>query len=360
MQTSQPDTPDRVTLYYRAGSSDKVYQAAIEPAGDGLFTVQFAFGRRGTTLQTGTKTQNPVPYQEARSIFTKLVREKTGKGYTPGEDGTPYAGGPKQERDTGVRCQLLNPVEEPELAHFLDSPDYAMQEKFDGRRMLLRKAGGTVTGINRQGLEAGIPAAVASEAGSLKGDFLIDGEAVGDVLHVFDILTVNGIDLRYKAYETRLLHLEMLLAPGPRRCLLVVSTVREPAAKREMFGRLRREGREGVVFKRLGSPYAAGRPASGGPQVKFKFYETASCIVTGRNDRRSVSLGLMDDGRPVACGNVTIPAGRDVPAEGALVEVRYLYAFPQGNTLFQPVYLGPRDDLTLVDCALDQLKYKAA
>ena len=25
-------TPDRVTLYYRAGTSDKVYQAAIEPA----------------------------------------------------------------------------------------------------------------------------------------------------------------------------------------------------------------------------------------------------------------------------------------------------------------------------------------
>ena len=27
-------TPERVTLYYREGSSDKVYQAAIEPAGN--------------------------------------------------------------------------------------------------------------------------------------------------------------------------------------------------------------------------------------------------------------------------------------------------------------------------------------
>jgi bifunctional non-homologous end joining protein LigD len=39
-------TPDRVTLYYRAGTSDKVYQAAIEPAGP-QFVVNFAYGRRG-------------------------------------------------------------------------------------------------------------------------------------------------------------------------------------------------------------------------------------------------------------------------------------------------------------------------
>jgi hypothetical protein len=28
------DTQERVALYYREGSSDKVYQAAIEPAGN--------------------------------------------------------------------------------------------------------------------------------------------------------------------------------------------------------------------------------------------------------------------------------------------------------------------------------------
>ena len=40
-----------VTLYYREGSSDKVYQAAIVPAGE-LFVVNFAYGRRGSTLTT--------------------------------------------------------------------------------------------------------------------------------------------------------------------------------------------------------------------------------------------------------------------------------------------------------------------
>ena len=50
---------ETITLYFRQGSSDKIYQAAIEPK-DGGFTVNFAYGRRGSTLSTGTKTQSPV------------------------------------------------------------------------------------------------------------------------------------------------------------------------------------------------------------------------------------------------------------------------------------------------------------
>ena len=43
---------ERTPLYYREGSSDTVYQAAIEPRGD-LFVVNFACDRRGSTLSTG-------------------------------------------------------------------------------------------------------------------------------------------------------------------------------------------------------------------------------------------------------------------------------------------------------------------
>jgi len=67
--------PERITSYYREGSSDKVYQAAIEPEGD-LFVVNFAFGRQGSTLSTGTKTSSPVDYETAKRIYDKLVREK--------------------------------------------------------------------------------------------------------------------------------------------------------------------------------------------------------------------------------------------------------------------------------------------
>src|SRR4051812_22657020 len=52
---------EQITLYYRSGASDKVYQASIQPAGGG-FIVAFAYGRRGPTPQTGTKTHAPVAY----------------------------------------------------------------------------------------------------------------------------------------------------------------------------------------------------------------------------------------------------------------------------------------------------------
>src|SRR3954471_21609162 len=84
---------DAVTLYYRQGSSDKVYRAAVEPSGPG-YAVTFAFGRRGNTLQTGTKTPEPVGYDEAKVIFGRLVREKTAKGYRTGADGPAYAPAP--------------------------------------------------------------------------------------------------------------------------------------------------------------------------------------------------------------------------------------------------------------------------
>jgi predicted DNA-binding WGR domain protein len=71
------------TLYFREGGSDKVYQAAIEPRGP-LFVVTFAFGRRGSTLQTGVKTPTPTDLSAAERIFEKLVREKTAKGYARG------------------------------------------------------------------------------------------------------------------------------------------------------------------------------------------------------------------------------------------------------------------------------------
>jgi bifunctional non-homologous end joining protein LigD len=63
-----------ITLYYREGSSDKVYQATLEPR-DGAFVVNFAYGRRGSTLNTGTKTATPVDATTAERLYERLVVE---------------------------------------------------------------------------------------------------------------------------------------------------------------------------------------------------------------------------------------------------------------------------------------------
>ena len=130
--------------------------------------------------------------------------------------------------------------------------------------------------------------------------------------------------------------------------------------------RLRGAGAEGVVFKHRLAPYTHGRPATGGPQLKLKFTATASCRVAAANaGRRSVAVELLGDGggggdgRWVGVGNVTVPPNHPVPARGDVVEVRYLYAYP-GGSLYQPVYLGRRDDVAAAACGIDQLKLKPA
>ncbi|MCZ7645882.1 MAG: WGR domain-containing protein [Planctomycetota bacterium] len=95
-------------VLFKEGNTDKVYQAAIEERDEDI-VVNFAFGRRGRMLQTGTKTNAPVPFDQAKKIYDKLVKSKTAKGYTPGEDGTPYAGSVEAERNSALRPQLLNP-----------------------------------------------------------------------------------------------------------------------------------------------------------------------------------------------------------------------------------------------------------
>jgi len=110
-----------ITLYYREGSSDKVYQVSLEPRAD-QFVVNFAFGRRGSTLQTGTKTPSPVDYETASRLFTRLVKEKQAKGYSPGEAGTPYAHTDKAVQVAGIAPQLLNPIEAEEASRLVSDP----------------------------------------------------------------------------------------------------------------------------------------------------------------------------------------------------------------------------------------------
>ena len=77
------------------------------------------------------------------------------------------------------------------------------------------------------------------------------------------------------------------------------------------------------------------------------------------NIQRSVEISLFKGRSLVSCGNVTIPANHQIPPVGAVAEIRYLYAFRDSLSLYQPVYLGLRDDVEPGECLVSQLKYKA-
>ena len=348
-----------ITLYFREGNSDKVYQASLQPKGAG-FVVNFAFGRRGTTLQTGTKTVKPVDYQAAIKAYDKLVNEKMAKGYTPGQDGTPYQGTEREAIATGIFPQLLNPIDQDQAQQLVVDDDWWMQEKFDGKRILIRKDGDQVIGINRKGLAVALPQPIAQQPRTIGGrQWLMDGEAIGDVYFAFDLLEQDGVDMRKEPYSRRLDALVAIVASEGRSAIRTRATATRTAQKQEMLSALYRIKAEGVVFKRHAAPYTPGRPASGGDQLKLKFTATASCIVAKANGtKRSVALVLLDGRKRIAVGNVTVPANQQIPKAGSVVEVRYLYAH-LGGSLFQPVCLGQRDDIEPAACTLSQLKYKA-
>ncbi|MDM8523942.1 RNA ligase family protein [Desulfococcaceae bacterium HSG8] len=344
---------EKITLYFKQGTSDKVYNASLEEVENNSFVVNFAYGRRGATLTTGTKTKKPVNYASAKKIYDKLVKSKTSKGYAPGKEGPEYVHTDADTKETGVRCQLLNFIEESEVSQFIRDDDWWAQEKYDGKRMLLRKTD-TVTAINRKGLSVGAPDTIIRSAGSIDRMYLLDGEAVGETLFAFDLLEIQETDVRSQPYSQRLSHLESL---GLSSSIIIVGTAKTQEAKQELYDRLRISGGEGIVFKKHSAPYTAGRPNSGGNQVKFKFYATASVIVTKLNEKRSVAIAVIDGEDQVGVGNVTIPPNKDVPAVNAIIEVRYLYAYQQGR-LYQPTYIGVRDGLGIENCTISQLKYK--
>jgi bifunctional non-homologous end joining protein LigD len=354
MQASSVQT---ISLYFKQGASDKEYHASIDLK-NGSFVVNFAYGRRGTTLQTGTKTNTPVDLETATKIFTKLVTEKKSKGYTEGEAGTPYQHTENENRVTNILPQLLNSIDEQEAERLILDDKWCAQEKFDGKRILLQKEGAAIHGINRKGLLVGLPSPVVAAAQEFKGDFILDGESIGETLHIFDLLRQNGEDLRAVPYHARTTALLNLLASREQRHIRPVDIAWKTSAKRELLVRLREQNKEGIVFKHREAPYNAGRPNSGGMQLKHKFCAALSALVGTINAKRSIEIKLLNGTHWVTAGNVTIPPNHTVPKVGEVVEVRYLYAFKESGCVYQPVYLGVRSDVTESECVTNQLKFK--
>lgn len=352
-------TPKNADLYYCEGSSDKEYHAHLKQEGAG-WVVSFQYGRRGTALQSGTKTQGPVPYEKADAIYDKLVKEKLAKGYSPGAAGTAFQATPKEQAFTGILPQLLNPISEADLLALLQDPAWALQVKFDGeRRMIDQRPSFSPRGINRKGLEVALPQELALAAIALGNDALLDGELVGDVLFAFDLLRYKEIDLAKAPYEERYAKLAALIGANKPGRIRLAAMALTTSAKETLLEDVELRGLEGVVAKRLDATYTSGRPNSGGPMVKFKLVESATVEVIGANEtKRSVMVQVFSaSGTAVPLGNVTIPPNLDVPAAGALVEVRYLYAHT-GGSLFQPVYLGERKDMDRSAATVEQLKFK--
>jgi bifunctional non-homologous end joining protein LigD len=351
----------KISLYYSEGSSNKEYHAEIIEATNGSNVVNFRYGRRGGALTSGTKTASPVDFEEAKKIYDKLVKEKTAKGYTTDQPGSSYQNTEQAGNKSDFLPQLLNPISEKEAMNLITDKGWTSQEKMDGERRAAHAENGNVIGINRKGLIVALPQAIVDELQALAsklGAIRIDGELIGEVLHVFDLHVYKGKNIHAVPWLVRMRLAQTVLSGC--KYLRAVPVAVTTAEKLSLWGDVSSAKGEGIVFKEKDSFVCAGRPNSGGDWLKCKFTSSGSCIVTGINKgKSSVRIGLLDsrDNQMVSVGNVTIPPNYPIPKVGEIVEVEYLYAY-RGGSLYQPVYRGVRVDLDMSACTLGQLKYK--
>src|SRR6266571_7073741 len=108
---------ERAELYFQQGSSDKVYHLQLEGAQD-HWAVQAQWGRRGSALQSDVKVSG-TSYEEAKRVYDRILREKTGKGYQIAQASANgneaiAVGLPATKEHSGHTPELLTPIEERE------------------------------------------------------------------------------------------------------------------------------------------------------------------------------------------------------------------------------------------------------
>lgn len=291
---------------------------------------------------------------------------------------------------------------DPTLRERPPAGNWRWEIKADGYRAQLHLRDGKVTVFSRTGLDWTTQfSSIAAAARSLAAkDAVIDGEAVvygakglPDFqqlrrelgarrservrYHAFDLLYLDGYDLRDAPYATRKEMLRQVLERAPETFVYAEDI---QAESEEIFRNACRMGLEGLVGKRADAPYRSGRVESW-IKLKCKKSETFPIIAfvekLGADPRRVASLyvGRRENGKLVYAGKVrtgytettarelrerldplirrTSPLSRPVKKPKATwvepevdAEVEY-GALTDDGLLREAVYKGIRDDLKL-------------
>jgi ATP-dependent DNA ligase len=183
------------------------------------------------------------------------------------------------------------------------SPEWVFERKVDGIRLLAFRNGHDVRLLSRNRLPQDCPRLARQLAALPVRDVILDGELAwnGTAYHVFDVLWLDGRDLRPLPLDERRAVLAALpLAPPLQRMTLV-----DDASPWE---RACREGWEGVIAKRRDSPYESRRSRH---WLKMKCEASQELVVGGFTEPKGRRVGLgallvgyFDQGHFVFAGKV--------------------------------------------------------
>jgi ATP-dependent DNA ligase len=166
------------------------------------------------------------------------------------------------------------------------SPEWIFERKYDGVRLIAFKQGRDVRLFSRNRLPQDIPALAGAIAELPVRDAILDGEVTWGSrnvdFHVFDILWLDGRDLRSLPLDDRRRTLETLRFRAPLRHVTPLDDLRP-------WERAREEGWEGVIAKRRDSPYEHRRSRH---WLKMKCEVTQDFTVGGFTDPQGGRVGL--------------------------------------------------------------------
>jgi ATP-dependent DNA ligase len=164
-------------------------------------------------------------------------------------------------------------------------PDWLFERKFDGIRLIAYKRGADVRLYSRNRLPQRL-APLANAIASLPVDeVILDGEAAWDgsgSYHVFDILWLDGRSVTALPLENRRALLQQLPFEAPLERVELVDDERP-------WERAEREGWEGVIAKRRGSPYEHRRSKH---WLKMKVEASQEFVVGGFTEPQRTRVGL--------------------------------------------------------------------
>lgn len=177
-------------------------------------------------------------------------------------------------------------------------PDWLFEQKFDGIRLLAYKRGRDVQLYSRNRLPQHLPAVADAIAKLPVRDAVLDGEmtwppaARGDEgaraggqapsYAIFDVMWIDGRDVMPLPLEERRALLAALPLKAPLRRVALLDDVNP-------WERAAREGWEGVVAKRRGSPYEQRRSPH---WLKMKCEASQELVVGGFTDPQGARVGL--------------------------------------------------------------------
>lgn len=264
----------------------------------------------------------------------------------------------------GPRAMLATLMSPTDFA-MISEPSFAMERKIDGHRKLVQTGPSGAKAFNRSGSPTTLPSALLSALDALETPAVLDGELYQGRLHLFDLPFYDGVIDQSTPWARRHMALRKLLDLwSPVGFLFeVVPFVRDSGDKMALLSEIQDSGGEGVVAKRIDSPYTPGYSTA---WLKLKLLEDVDVVVVEQSSdgKRNLTLAMADPS-----GDLLLPGGvrgrnvgrcSAITGDGPRVQVGDVVTVRVGGVgssgrLVEPRTPRLRDDKTPADCTIDQL-----